>query len=102
MSQLSLDGRLVFGRSIENANVATLCAFTGYGRAYIEAIAENMVNNQLWKGDQYTASGWLWGACLDEDEFGQQIEAGLGSLWYSDEAADSGKTRDVVMMDPAL
>ena len=62
---------------LRSTNVATLCAFTGYGRQYVAAIAENMANNQLWRGDDYIASGWLRDGCLDEDEFGRQIAASL-------------------------
>src|SRR3954464_7996596 len=42
---------------LRTANVGALCDFTGYGREYVEAIAENMANNRLWQGDKYIASG---------------------------------------------
>jgi hypothetical protein len=61
-----------------------------------------MANNQLWQGDQYIASGWLRDGCLDENEFGRQIEAAMGFLWYSDEAVKSGRTREVLELHPAL
>jgi hypothetical protein len=86
---------------LRSTNVGTLCAFTGYGRQYVAAIAENMANNQLWQGDEYTASGWLGEGCLDEDEFGRQIDAALGTLFYSDEAIASGRRRDVLEFNSA-
>ena len=86
---------------LRSTNVATLCAFTGYGRQYVAAIAENMANNQLWQGDDYIASGWLRDGCLDEDEFGRQIDAALGTLFYSDEAIASGRRRDVLEFNSA-
>jgi len=86
---------------LRSTNVATLCAFTGYGRQYVAAIAENMANNGLWQGDEYTASGWLRDGCLDEDEFGRQIDVALGMLWYSREAAASGRRRDVLEFNSA-
>jgi hypothetical protein len=93
---------LVFSAALlRTANVGTLCDFTRYGREYVSAIAENMANNQLWQGDEYTASGWLRDGCLDEDEFGRQIDAAMGSLFYSDEAAASGRTRDVLEFNSA-
>jgi hypothetical protein len=85
----------------KSANVEALCRFTGYGRQDVRAIAENMANNRLWQGDEYTASGWLRDGCLDEDEFGRQIDAAMGSLFYSDEAAASGRTRDVLEFNSA-
>ena len=39
--------------------------------------------------------------CLDENEFGQQIEVALGTLWYSHEAAASGRTRDILEFNSA-
>ena len=93
---------VVFSAAIlRSTNVATLCAFTGYGRQYVAAIAENMANNRLWQGDDYTASGWLRDGCLDEDEFGRQIDAALGTLFYSDEAVASGRRRDVLEFNSA-
>src|SRR6185312_1874395 len=86
---------------LRSTNVATLCAFTGYGRRYVAAIAENMANNQLWQGDDYTASGWLRDGCLEEDEFGRQIGVALGMLCYSHEAAARGKRRDVLEFNSA-
>jgi hypothetical protein len=86
---------------LRSTNVATLCAFTGYGRQYVAAIAENMANNQLWRGDDYIASGWLRDGCLDEDEFGRQIDAALGTLFYGDEAVASGRRRDVLEFNSA-
>jgi hypothetical protein len=83
------------------ANVEALCCFTGYGREYVGAIAENMANNRLWQGDQYVASGWLRDGCLDENEFGRQIDVALGMLWYSREAAASGRRRDVLEFNSA-
>jgi hypothetical protein len=87
---------------LRTANLEVLCRFTGYGREYLEAIAENMANNRLWQGDEYIGSGWLRDGCLDENEFGRQIEAAMGFLWYSDEAVKSGRTRDVLDLHPAL
>jgi hypothetical protein len=86
---------------LRTANVESLCRFTGYGRRYVEAIAENMANNELWQGDEYTASGWLRDGCLDENEFGPQIDVALGMLWYSREAAASGRTRDILEFNSA-
>jgi hypothetical protein len=86
---------------LRTANVEVLCSFTGYGREYVEAIAENMANNGLWQGDQYVASGWLRDGCLDENEFGRQIDVALGTLWYSREAASSGRTRDILEFNSA-
>ena len=86
---------------LRSTNVATLCAFTGYGRQYVAAIAENMANNRLWQGDDYIASGWLRDGCLDEDEFGRQIDAAMGALFYSDEAVASGRRRDVLEFNSA-
>jgi len=60
-----------------------------------------MANNGLWQGDDYTASGWLRDGCLDEDEFGRQIDAALGTLFYSDEAVASGRRRDVLEFNSA-
>ena len=60
-----------------------------------------MANNQLWQGDEYTASGWLRDGCLDENEFGRQIDVALGMLCYSREAAASGRTRDIVEFNSA-
>jgi len=92
----------VFSAAIlRSTNVATLCAFTGYGRQYVAAIAENMANNGLWQGDQYVASGWLRDDCLDENEFGRQIDVALGMLWYSREAAQAGRRRDVLEFNSA-
>ena len=86
---------------LRTANVEALCCFTGYGRGYVGAIAENMANNRLWQGDEYTASGWLRDGCLDEDEFGRQIDAAMGSLFFSDEAAASGRRRDILEFNSA-
>jgi hypothetical protein len=86
---------------LRTANVEALCCFTGYSREYVGAIAENMANNRLWQGDQYTASGWLRDGCLDEDEFGRQIDAAMGALFYSDEAVASGRRRDVLEFNSA-
>jgi hypothetical protein len=86
---------------LRTANVEALCCFTGYGREYVGAIAENMANNGLWLGDQYVASGWLRDGCLDENEFGRQIDVALGMLWYSREAAASGRTRDILEFNSA-
>jgi hypothetical protein len=82
-------------------NVATLCDFTGYSREYVGTVAENMGNNHLWKGDQYIASGWLRDGCLDEDEFGRQIDVALGMLCYSHEAAASSRRRDILELSSA-
>jgi hypothetical protein len=86
---------------LRTANVVTLCDFTGYGPEYVGAIAENMANNQLRQGDQYVASGWLRDGCLDEDEFGRQIDVALGTLCYSHEAAASGRRRDILEFNSA-
>jgi hypothetical protein len=86
---------------LRTANIGALCEFTRYAREYVGAIAENMANNRLWQGDQYVASGWLRDGCLDEDEFARQIDAAMGSLFYSDEAAASGRTRDVLEFNSA-
>jgi hypothetical protein len=86
---------------LRTANVEALCCFTGYGREYVGAIAENMANNGLWQGDQYVASGWLRDGCLNENEFGRQIDVALGMLWYSREAAASGRRRDVLEFNSA-
>lgn len=86
---------------LRTANIEALCEFTGYSRQYVAAIAENMANNQLWQGDDYIASGWLRDGCLDEDEFGRQIDAALGTLFYSDEAVASGRRRDVLEFNSA-
>ena len=47
------------------------------------------------------ASGWLRDGCLDEDEFGRQIDAAMGALFYSDEAVASGRRRDVLEFNSA-
>ena len=86
---------------LKTANIEALCEFTRYAREYVSAIAENMANNQLWQGDQYVASGWLRDGCLDENEFGRQIDVALGMLWYSHEAAASGRRRDVLEFNSA-
>ena len=86
---------------LRTANIEALCQFTRYGREYVGAIAENMANNQLWQGDQYIASGWLRDGCLDENEFGRQIDVALGTLCYSHEAAASGRRRDVLEFNSA-
>jgi hypothetical protein len=86
---------------LRTANIGALCEFTRYAREYVEAIAENMANNRLWQGDEYIASGWLRDGCLDEDEFGRQIDAALGTLFYSDEAVASGRRRDVLEFNSA-
>jgi hypothetical protein len=86
---------------LRTANVESLCRFTGYGRDYVAAIAENMANNRLWQEDQYLASGWLRDGCLDENEFGRQIDVALGTLCYSHEAAASGRRRDILEFNSA-
>src|ERR1700694_4672563 len=58
------------------ANVSWICQFTGYRRAYVNAIATNMVKNGLWQGDRYKASEWLQDGNLDQDEV---LAAGWGS-----------------------
>ena len=47
------------------ANVGWICQFTGYRRAYVNAIATNMVHNGLWQGDRYKASECLQDMGLD-------------------------------------
>jgi hypothetical protein len=86
---------------LRTANVEALCRFTGYGRDYVEAIASNMSNNELWQEDQYVASGWLQDGCLDENEFWREIDVALGTLCYSHEAAASGRRRDVLEFNSA-
>jgi hypothetical protein len=86
---------------LRTTTVECLCHFTGYGREYVQALAENMANNRLWQGDQYLALGWLRDGCLDENEFGRQIDVALGTLCYSREAAASGRRRDLLEFNSA-
>jgi hypothetical protein len=71
---------------MRNANSAFLERFTKYRREFIDAISANMVNNGLWKDDRYPACGWLEEGHLDEEEFAQQVDAAMGTLWYSEQA----------------
>jgi hypothetical protein len=67
------------------ANVGWICQFTGYRRAYVNAIATNMVHNGLWQGDRYKASECLQDMGLDplegyDDEFWLQVEIASGRV----------------------
>jgi hypothetical protein len=84
-----------------NANPAFLEQFTGYRREFIDAIAANMANNGLWKDDRYLACGWLDEGHFDEEEFAQQVDAAMGTLWYSEQAAHRG-TVDVLWIRPEI
>jgi hypothetical protein len=85
---------------LRNASPACLQEFTGYRREFIDALAANMVNDGLWENDLYPAASWLRGSqIVDEDEFGMQVEAAIGYLWYSEEAANR-PTIDVLSIDP--
>jgi hypothetical protein len=85
---------------LRNASPAFLQEFTGYRREFIDALAANMVNNGLWENDLYPTASWLRGSWIvDEDEFGMQVEAAIGYLWYS-EVATNRPTIDVLSIDP--
>ena len=86
---------MFLGRLMNQTNAPLLEHVLEFTAARHQLIAENMANNQLWQGDQYIASGWLREGCLDEDEFSRQIDAALGTLCYSHEAAASGRKKDV-------
>ena len=83
-----------------NASPSFLEEFTGYRREFIEAIAANMVNNGLWENDLYPGASWLSGGWIvNEQEFGEQVDAAMGCLWYSDEASKR-LTIDVLWINP--
>jgi hypothetical protein len=50
-----------------------------------------MANNGLWKDDRYLACGWLEEGHLDEEEFAQQVDVAMGTLWYTKEAVRRGR-----------
>ena len=65
-----------------------LTSDTGYPIESILAVAWNMRNNKLWTSADYNSSRWLSPTgVLDETEFWDEIDAGLGILWY--EGAES-------------
>jgi hypothetical protein len=85
---------------LQDTSVDTLFEFTGYRKDYVEAISINMRNNGLWKCGRYSRSGWFKnGELADENEFGRQVDAAVGCLWYSEEALKS-RTKDVNSMQP--
>ena len=85
---------------LQNTSVEFLSDFTGYRKDFIEAISANMSNNGLWQGGNYLRSEWFKnGELVDENEFGRQVDAAGGCLWYSEEALRS-RTRDVNSMQP--
>ena|SRR5437868_859785 len=85
---------------LQDTSVDTLFEFTGYRKDFIEAISINMTNNGLWKCGGYSRSGWFEnGELADENEFGRQVDAAVGCLWYSEEARKS-RTKDVNSMQP--
>jgi hypothetical protein len=81
-------------------SVDALCVFTGYRPEFMNAIAANMVNNGLWEGGQYKAAEWLQDGDFNDDEFWDQVEAACGLLWFTDEAAENGKTADPCTLTP--
>ena len=84
----------------QNTSVEFLVEFTGYRKDYVEAISINMRNNGLWKSGKYFRSGWFKnGELADENEFGRQVDAAVGCLWYTEEALRS-RTKDVNSMQP--
>ena len=86
---------------MRNANPAFLEDFTRYRREFIDGIAANMANNGLWKDDRYLACGWLDEGHLDEEEFGQQVDVAMGTLWYTKEAVHRGRV-DVLWIRPEI
>jgi len=84
----------------QNTSVEFLVEFTSYRKDYVEAISINMRNNGLWKSGKYFRSGWFKnGELADENEFGRQVDAAVGYLWYTEEALRS-RTKDVSSMQP--
>jgi hypothetical protein len=86
---------------MRNANPAFLEQFTRYRREFIDAIAVNMANNGLSKDDRSLACGWLDEGHLDEEEFAQQVDAAMGTLWYTKEAVHRGRV-DVLWIRPEI
>jgi hypothetical protein len=81
-------------------SVDALCLFTDYRRDFVNAIAVNMINNGLWEGGHYKASGWLRDGDFNDDEFWDQVEIACGMRWLSDDAVHSGKTTDPLCLMP--
>jgi hypothetical protein len=81
-------------------SVDALCLFTGYRREFVNAIAANMINNDLWEGGRYKASDWLRDGDFNDDEFWDQVEAACGLLWFSDAVVHNGKTTDPLTLTP--
>jgi hypothetical protein len=86
---------------MRNANPAFLEQFTRYRREFIDGIAANMANNGLWKDDRYLACGWLDEGHFDEEEFGQQVDVAMGTLWYTEQAVRRGRV-DVLWIRPEI
>ncbi len=74
-----------------------LARFTGYPVEFVLAIVGNMRNNKRWIPDGYDASRWwpLSGE-LHDNEFTEDMEASLGSLWYP--GAESDQSVDVIQV----
>lgn len=71
---------------MNNAGVQFLQEFTGYRKEFIEAIANNMVNNGLWVNDVCVEASWLRKGFIQEPHFVDQVSAAMGELWFSEEA----------------
>jgi hypothetical protein len=90
---------LVLAAMAGNACPDYLHEFTGYRREFLNGIATNMTNNGLWKDDRYIACTWLHQGRIDGEEFIQHLEAAMGNLWYSKQAAER-PTVDVLWIKP--
>lgn len=68
---------------LQNTDVDALSQFTGCPRDFVEAIAWNMENNNLWVDRKYDCSRWLSdGQITDDDRFCDEAQAAEGSLWF--------------------
>ena len=71
----------------------------GYRWEFIDAISANMSNNRLWENDKYTGASWPKEGAIDNRQFGMQVDAAMGCLWFSEEPSKR-PTVDVLKIEP--
>jgi hypothetical protein len=74
---------------LQNTDTDALSQFTGCYRDFVEAIAWNMENNNLWVEGKYDCSKWLSnGRITDDDRFCEEANAAEGSFWFPSARAE--------------
>lgn len=65
---------------LENTDVCYLSVFTGCRKDFVQAIAQNMLNNKLWLDGKYDCSRWYRsGEVTSDDRFCDETNAAAAS-----------------------